>query len=60
MEVIATVGVKTEEALSDIVMNTRKVVIHMECDGKAYWVISLVEVCPTQSVDQCVDWITKP
>ena len=30
--VITTVGVPVEEALSDIGMNYRKVVIHMECD----------------------------
>ena len=27
-----------EEALDDIVTNTRNVVIHMECDGEASWV----------------------
>ena len=41
-------------------MKSIKVVINMECDGKASWVRSLVEVCQTQSVDQWVDWITKP
>ena len=57
---ITTVGVTVEEALDDIVMNPRKVVIHMECDGKAYWVRSLGKVRPTKSVDQWVDWLTKP
>ena len=36
--VIATVGIPVEEDLVDIVMKTRNVVIHMECDGEASWV----------------------
>ena len=38
---ITTVGVAVEEALADIGIKARNVVIHMECDGKAYWVRSL-------------------
>ena len=49
-----------EEALDNIAMKTRNVVIHMECDGEAYWVKSLGEVWPTQGVDQWVDWLTNP
>ena len=49
-----------EEALADIEMNARNVVIHMECDGESYWVKFLAEVCPTESMDQWVDWMTNP
>ena len=58
--VINTVGVPVEEALADILMKARNVVINMECDGEASWVKSLGESWPTQSVDQWVDWITNP
>ena len=34
---ITTVGIPLEEALVDIGMKSRYVVIHMECDGEAYW-----------------------
>ena len=33
--VITTVGVPVEEALADIVMKAKKLVIHMECDVEA-------------------------
>ena len=33
---ITTVGVLVEEYLDDIGMKTRKLVIHMECDGRSY------------------------
>ena len=49
-----------EEALADIVMKTRNVVIHMECAGEASWVKYLREVCTTQSVDKWVDCLTNP
>ena len=35
VSVIPIVGVPVEEALDDIVMKSSKVVIHLECDGKA-------------------------
>ena len=35
VDVITTVGTLVEEALSDIGMKTRNVVIHMECGGEA-------------------------
>ena len=38
---IPTVGVPTEEALADIGMKYRKVVVNLEFDGKAYWMIAL-------------------
>ena len=41
-----------EEGLADIGMKTKNVVIHMDCYGEAYWVKSLEEVWPKQSVDQ--------
>ena len=50
--VITTVGIPVEEDLDDIGMKTINMVVHMECDGEAYWVNSLEEVWPTQSVDQ--------
>ena len=50
--VITTVGIIAEEALADIGMKTRNVVIHMECDGEASWLKPLGEAWPTQSVDQ--------
>ena len=39
--VITTVGVPVEEALEDIVMKPRNVVIYLECAGKVSWVMSL-------------------
>ena len=42
--VINMVGIPLEEALDDIRMKNRNVVIHMECDGEAYWVKLLGEV----------------
>ena len=57
--VITTVGITVEEALADIGMKTRNLVIHMECDGEASWVKSLREVWPTQRVNQWVDWLTN-
>ena len=49
-----------EEALADIDMKTRNVVIHMECDGEAYWINYLGELWPTQILDQWEDWLTNP
>ena len=54
------VGIPVEGALADIGMKTINVVIHMECYGEVSLVKSLVEVWPTQSVDQWVDWLTNP
>ena len=42
--VITTVGIPVEEDLADIRMKTINVVIHMECDGEAYWVKYLGDV----------------
>ena len=39
--VITTVVVPVGEDLADIGIKARKVVIHTECDGEAYWVSSL-------------------
>ena len=58
--VITTVGIPVEEALADIGMKTRNVVIHMECDVEASWVKLLGEVWTNQSVEQWVDWLTNP
>ena len=52
---INTVGVPVEEVLADIGTKSRKLVVFLECDGNTYWLSSLGEVCPTQSVDQWVD-----
>ena len=57
--VIAMVGIPVEEALADIGMKTRILVIHMECGGEASWVKSLGELWPTQSVNQWVNWLTN-
>ena len=54
LAVTTTVGVPVGEALTDVGMNSRKVLMHMECGRKGSWVKVLREVCPTQSVDQ---WI---
>ena len=55
---ITAVGVPVEEALSDIEMNARIAVIHLERDGGEEWINSLEEGWRTQSVDQWVDWLT--
>ena len=52
---ITLVGVPVEEVLSYIVINSGKVVVHMECGGEAYWVISLGELWYTHSVDPWID-----
>ena len=49
---INAVGLPEEEDLNDIGMNSKKVVVHMECDGKESWVRPLGEVWPTQKADQ--------
>ena len=49
--VISTAGIPVEEALADIGIKTRNVVINMECDGEASCVKLLGEVRPTQIVD---------
>ena len=53
-------GVPVEEALGDVVMKSRNLVIHMECAGKSLWLGSLGEVCTIQSMDKLVDCITNP
>ena len=45
------VGVKVGEALNDIGMKSRKVMINMKCDGEEYWV-SHWDKC-----DQPKEWI---
>ena len=40
--VITMVDVPVEEALDDILMNSIKVVIHLECDEKSFWMRSQV------------------
>ena len=42
VSVITTVGVPAEQSLAYIGMKTKNVVIHMNCDGEALWVKSLV------------------
>ena len=59
VSVITTVGVPVKEALDDIGMRYRNVVIHMDCDGKASLERSLGELWPTQSLDKWVDWINN-
>ena len=58
--VITTVWIPVEEDLADIGIKTINVVINMECDGEAYWLKFLGKLCPTQSVDRWVDWLTNP
>ena len=58
--VIATMGITVEEALANIVMTYRNMVINMEYDRKESWARSLGEVCPTQCMYQWVYWLTKP
>ena len=58
--VITIVGAPVEEDYDDIEIKDRKLVIHMECDGEAYWVRSLGEVWSTKSVNQWVDRLTNP
>ena len=57
---IIKVGVPLEKDLVGNGMKSRNLVIHMECDGEASWVLSLKILCPTQSLDQWVGWITYP
>ena len=42
LTVITMVDVPVEEALDDILMNSIKVVIHLECDEKSFWMRSQV------------------
>ena len=49
-----------EEALNDIRMKSRSMVIRVDCAGEASWVKFLGEVWTTKSVDQWLDWITNP
>ena len=46
-----------EEDLADILMKSRKVVIHMDCGGKVSWVRSLGEVLTSKIVDQWMYWL---
>ena len=47
---INKVVVSVEEALANIGMKTRNVVIHMHYDGEVFWVNFLGEVWPTQNL----------
>ena len=49
-----------EEALDDIIIESRKVVINIDCDGEVSWIRPLEEVWSNQSVDQWIDWLTNP
>ena len=51
---IMTVGVPVEEALSDIVMNARRAMIHLKCDFEEEWIKLPEEGRITQSVYQCM------
>ena len=53
-------GVPVEEALNDIRVNSREVVIHLDCDGNKSWMSSLGKLFPTQSLDLRLDWMTNP
>ena len=57
---ITAVGIPVEEALNDIRMKSRSMVICVDCAGEASWVKFLGEVWTTKSVDQWLDWITNP
>ena len=57
---VTSVGVTVEEKLSDIGMNSRLAVIHVECDFEEDWLKSLKEEWKTQSVSQWVEWRTRP
>ena len=59
VSVITMVGIPVEEDLADIVIKTRNMVIHMECDGDLSWVNFLGELWQTQSVHQWVDCLTN-
>ena len=49
-----------KEALTDVGMKTRNVVIHMEYDGEVCWVKFLGEVWTTQNFNQWVYCLTNP
>ena len=53
-------GEPVEEVLSDIGMNYKIEVIHLECDCEEDWLKSLEEVWRNQTVDQWVEWLTRP
>ena len=57
--VVTAVGVSAEEALFYIGMNTRSMLIRLECDCGEYWLKSLEEIWKIQSVNQWVDWLTR-
>ena len=60
VEVVTAVDLLVEEALADIGMNSRRAVIHLECDCEEDWLKSLEEGWRTQSVSQWVEWLTSP
>ena len=54
VSVVMAVGVWVEEALSDIGMNYRKLVVNMECYFKAHWIRSPGQLWKNQSIYQWV------
>ena len=58
--VVTTLGVPVGEALSDIIINFKRAVIHLECDCEKDWLKSLEEGWRNQSADQWVEWLTRP
>ena len=57
---ITAVGVPLGKALSYIGINSRRVLINLECKGEEEWIKSLEEVWISQSEDQWVEFITMP
>ena len=53
-------GITVEEAMSDIGMNDRRAVINLECDFEEECIKSLEEGWTTQSVEQWLEWLTRP
>ena len=58
--VVTAVGVPVQEELSYIGMNSKREVIHLEFYCDKDWLNSLEEGWRTQSVDQWLEWITRP
>ena len=57
---VTAAGVPAEEALSDIGMNDRRAMIHLERDDEEEWIKSLEEIRITHSVDQWAECLTRP
>ena len=60
VSVVTSMSVPVEEALSYIGMISKRSVINLECDFEEDWLKSLEEGWRTQSVDQWVEWLTRP